>query len=429
MKHRYIAKFDMIIYLPYNLLGNLNSKEAKNSMITFIKTAIITIVISIISGLLLERCKNFGPKILCDIGKARILDLGNKKVYAYVITVSNLSNKTIHELTLNIHGSNSAIKFDDAKITKGLKFDSLIEDNVLDIFMPYLSKDDEFSITVYLENSSKPVIAMRSPENFKQIDSKKQGGFLMSLFDGSKNKNSKSSNKVIKNDRTIYNEENDYTMVMNKVSGNEKINEIEGTNNKNKKLSKNKKIMIAVGSIVVLVIAGVLVKFGFKEATASKQITPVKTDIHKSSNDSRESEEKTTKNVDNKKSTGGTVKNSESKTSAGEGNKSTESKASIGESTKNIDNKASTGETNKNTDTKPADGDATKSVDTKATTEDKTKNTDTKPSTGDSTKNSNTNTSTSGETKTTETKPTTSESTKSTDTKATTSGTTENKNN
>lgn len=398
-------------------------------MVTFIKTAIITIVISIISGLLLERCKNFGPKILCDIGKARILDLGNKKVYAYVINVSNLSNKTIHELTLNIHGSNSAIKFNDAKITKGLKFDSSIEDNVLDIFMPYLSKGDEFSITVYLENSSKPVIAMRSPENFKQIDSKKQAGFLASLFDGSKNINSTSSKKVRKNDTTVYNEENDYTIVMNKVSGTEKINEIERITNKNKKLSKNKKIMIAAGSIVVLVIAGVLVKFGFKEAITGRQSTPVKTDIHKSSNDSRESEDKTTKNVDTKKSTGGTAKNSDSKTSKGEANKSTDNKSSAGEATKTTDSKVSTGETNKNTDTKPVTGDTTKNTDTKATTEDKTKNTDTNSSTGDSTKNSNTNTSTSGETKSTDTKPATSETTKSTDTKAPTSGTTENKNN
>lgn len=398
-------------------------------MVTFIKTAIITIVISIISGLLLERCKNFGPKILCDIGKARILDLGNKKVYAYVINVSNLSNKTIHELTLNIHGSNSAIKFNDAKITKGLKFDSSIEDNVLDIFMPYLSKGDEFSITVYLENSSKPVIAMRSPENFKQIDSKKQAGFLASLFDGSKNINSTSSKKVRKNDTTVYNEENDYTIVMNKVSGTEKINEIERITNKNKKLSKNKKIMIAAGSIVVLVIAGVLVKFGFKEASTNRQSTPVKTDIHKSSNDSRESEDKTTKNVDTKKSTGGTAKNSDSKTSKGEANKSTDNKSSAGDATKTTDSKVSTGETNKNTDTKPVTGDTTKNTDTKATTEDKTKNTDTNSSTGDSTKNSNTNTSTSGETKSTDTKPATSETTKSTDTKAPTSGTTENKNN
>lgn len=384
-------------------------------MITFIKTAIITIVISIISGLLLERCKSLGPKILCDIGKARILDLGNKKVYAYIITVSNLSNKTLHELTLNIHGTNSAIKFNDAKITKGLKFDSSAEEDFLDIFIPYLSKGDEFSITVYLENGNKPVIAMRSPENFKQMDSKKQAGFLSSLLNKSKNIKSTSS-KDIKTDRTIYNEESDYTIVMNRVSGAEKINGVERNNNKNKKISKNKKIMIAFGSIVVLIISGVLVKFNFKEATANRQSTPVKADVHKSSNDSKESEDKTTKNVDNKKSTGGTAKNVDSNTPTGETNKGT-------------DNKASTGEINKSTDIKPATGDVTKSTDTKSTTEDKTKSTDAKTSTGDTTKNSNTNISTGGESKGTDTKPATGDTTKGTDTKSPTIGTTENKNN
>lgn len=39
-------------------------------MLSVIKTAIITIIISFISGVLLDTYKNYAPRILCIIGKA-----------------------------------------------------------------------------------------------------------------------------------------------------------------------------------------------------------------------------------------------------------------------------------------------------------------------------------------------------------------------
>ena len=102
-------------------------------MISIIQTAIITIIISFISGLLLEYYKNLAPRIFCNIGNGIPLELNSKKICAYILTVRNLSNKTIHELTLNVQNAQNNLKVGDAQITRGLKFDSSIKkDKILD---------------------------------------------------------------------------------------------------------------------------------------------------------------------------------------------------------------------------------------------------------------------------------------------------------
>nr|WP_307897748.1 hypothetical protein [Clostridium botulinum] len=215
-------------------------------MISIIKTAIITIVISIISGLLLERVKNVAPRILCNIGKGVAMKINNKKVYAYSITVSNLSKKIIHDLTLNIQSSKSNLNIADAKITEGLKFDSSIKEDSVIIDIPFLSKGDKFSATVYVENKygvcSKPNIVLRSPENFKKLDSSEKNRIL-SLFN---------------------------------TDNTDKIDRI----NRSNKSSQNKKIIIAISSIIVFMIIGVLLKFCFEDIETSTKSHSVKTDTN-----------------------------------------------------------------------------------------------------------------------------------------------------
>lgn len=155
-------------------------------MLSIIKTAVITIIISFISGVLLDTYKNLAPRIVCSIGKGIPIRLGNKKIRAYTLTVRNISNKTIHDLTLNVQGHYDNLKVDDAKITRGLKFDVSNEDNIYCVNIPFLSKDDEFSVKLFVEKIEgiykKPGVTLRSPENFKKIESDDQNGFVASLL-------------------------------------------------------------------------------------------------------------------------------------------------------------------------------------------------------------------------------------------------------
>ena len=353
-------------------------------MINIIKTAVATIIISIISGLLLDRFKNLAPRILCNIGNGVPMQINNKKVYAYSVAISNLSKKIVHELTLNIQSSQSNLNIADAKITKGLKFDYSIKDGILNIDIPFLNKDDKFSVTVYVEDqngvhNNKPVAIIRSPENFKQVDSVEQKGVLSLLSNIPKDINEAISKITRK------------TETMDKENG-----EIP---HKNKKLSKNKKAMIITVSIILVMIAGVLGKSYFKGTSTNTQTPSVKTNDHKQSTDTKGSANGTTKNTDVKSSTGRTTKNADTNTSTDRTNKNTDTNnTSTDRTTKNKDTNTSTSGTNKNKDTNtttPADG-TKKNTDTTTPADGTTKNTDANTSTDGTTKNKDTNTSADG---------------------------------
>ncbi|WP_434291566.1 hypothetical protein [Clostridium botulinum] len=330
-------------------------------MINVIKTAIITIIISFISGLLLDHYRNLAPRILCNIGKGIPIDINNKKFNAYIITVRNISNKIIHDITLNVQSHQSNLKITDAKITKGLKFDSSIEDNILDVSIPFLSKDDEFSVTVYVDNQygsyKEPVVIIRSPENFKEVNSEEKRG-IFSIFTNIPKNIKEIISDATKKDETIN-------------EGNRQIT------NKNNKLGKNKKVMIMAASVVLVVIVGVVARFYFKgkPADTNTKTPSVETKIPKQSNDSKGSTDKTTKGTDVKSSTDGKTKN-------------TDGNSSTGGSSNNTDKKPPTGGTNDNTNKKPSTGDTNKSPSTGDTTGNKD---------GDSSKDGTTNGKTDGD--------------------------------
>ncbi|ACA56960.1 hypothetical protein FDC45_07025 [Clostridium botulinum] len=330
-------------------------------MINVIKTAIITIIISFISGLLLDHYRNLAPRILCNIGKGIPIDINNKKFNAYIITVRNISNKIIHDITLNVQSHQSNLKITDAKITKGLKFDSSIEDNILDVSIPFLSKDDEFSVTVYVDNQygsyKEPVVIIRSPENFKEVNSEEKRG-VFSIFTNIPKNIKEIIADATKKDETIN-------------EGNRQIT------NKDNKLGKNKKVMIMAASVVLVVIVGVVARFYFKgkPADTNTETPSVETKVLKQSNDSKGSTDKTTKDTDVKSSTDGKAKN-------------TDGNSSTGGTTNNTDKKPSTGGTNGNTNKKPSTGDTNKSPSTGDTTGNKD---------GDSSKDGTTNGKTDGD--------------------------------
>ncbi|WP_234122496.1 hypothetical protein [Clostridium hydrogenum] len=361
-------------------------------MMNIVKTAIITIIISIISGLLLEYFKNLAPRILCNIGNCVPMKKDDKRIYAYAITVRNVSKKIIHELAINVQSSKSSLSIGNAKITKGLKFDSSIKNNILDINIPFLSKGDKFTVTVYVENRNKPVIVMRSPENFKRIDSVEEMGFLYSLFNASKNVKQEVPGKTKKDD--------DFTMIMDKPLDNEKsIGRADrDIIHRKKKLSNNKKAGIAIASVALFIIIGALVKFCLKGTapSTSAQTSTVRTDDYKQSSDTQQSSKESNKGTDVKPSTNKTNTNTITKPQAGGAaqNKGTNANPSNAGTNENNDSKASAGGTTTDQNATKNQTTTNKDANTKTGTDGSTSNTDTKPSTNGTTAGSGTNTST-----------------------------------
>lgn len=362
-------------------------------MMNIIKTAVITIAISFISGLLLDYYRNLAPRIVCNISKGAAIKLSNKKVYSYIVTISNVSKKTIHDINLNVHDARNDLKIGEVKITRGLKFNSSIKDNALDVSIPFLSKNDKLSIILYANNQEEIyknlAIAIRSPENFKRIDSKGE-------------------NKLFNIPKNIIN------MLKDK-----------NVRNSNKRPEVNKKAIIIVSSLILVVVVGILSKFCIN-AVPSK-IKDVKTEIQNSTTNetkpsketinnldkkeptnnvnketnTKELESQTIKSEDENKQDNGTSKNENTKTSGSEDNvtkdsskKNTETTTKVDENSKNVDeNKENVDEnikpkdeTDKNDNTKTSESDVNKSTDEK-TTKDTTKENVTKDATSEKTNN------------------------------------------
>lgn len=137
-------------------------------------TAVITIIISVISGMIVEYFKNFAPKIRYKIGNGIPIHIEDSKKCAYIITACNSSNKTIKDITMIIESPVSKLTSAGVVISKALKYDIEEKEDMIEVSIPFMSKGDEFSVTVYTEDhnmsSLKPNVIIRSPEGVKNIN-------------------------------------------------------------------------------------------------------------------------------------------------------------------------------------------------------------------------------------------------------------------
>lgn len=306
-------------------------------MLSVIKTAIITIIISFISGVLLDNYKNLAPKISCTMGKCVPIKMNNKKIRAYILKVKNISNKTLHDLTVNVKGHHNDLKMDDAKITGGLKFEICDEYNNFNVSIPFLSKNDEFSVKLFVDDTqgehSKPIITLRSPENFKKIGHGEGNGLFPVLSDTSQKICNLFSNKEEKNRRNIQ-------------------------KSKIEKSILNKKTLITTASIISLLCIVFLGKGLYKSISGIAQDESIKSDTEQKSNSVDTPSNETAKNSSGNTSNNGKSESSSTKSSSKDGS-SNEVKTQVsssydsGQTSNNKDDKNS--EENKNTSTSNTD--------------------------------------------------------------------------
>lgn len=334
-------------------------------MMNIIKTAFITIIISVISGLLLEYCKNLAPRILCSIGNGVPVKKNGKKFFYYIVTVRNLSSKTVHKLTLNIQSAESRLKITKTRMTGGLKFTPSIQDNNINIDIPFFSKDDEFSARIYVENEyelcDKPIVTLRSPEKFREVNSGNSTE-VSSLFGKNTNNTAPAS---MKQSKSVPNSDPKTGIARNI---------------KNKAHSKNtfnpKKAVIAMISVIVLIGAGIFVKSYFsgnsndQNTHVSKNSNSDKTS-NNNNNKSTKSENKNsrTTNATQNRTTNGTSSNtsstsnsnnSDSKSTDSNNNKSTDNSNSKTSSTSSDQNSnSSSGSTNQNSNSNKSSDEST----------------------------------------------------------------------
>lgn len=241
-------------------------------MLSIVKTAIITITLSFISGVLLDHYRNIAPRILCKMGKGKVVRMNNKKMKMYNLTIKNSSKQTIHNLNVNLHAHYTEMQIRDTEITRGLKFNTSNENGGYDISIPFLSKNDEFSIRVFTEcvqgASNKPVVTLRSPEKFKRVDSSSNKN---DKIDKRKTNDSYSENSVKSKDK----KSNKFIEVFEKIAG-------------------NKKAVAAILTALCLLFAVVLVK----EYVNKNQDKNTSSYLNKGTSNNETKNEKPKKNID-----------------------------------------------------------------------------------------------------------------------------------
>lgn len=330
-------------------------------MLSVIKTAIITITISFISGVLLDTYKNLAPKILCTMGTAIPIKLNNKRILAYILKVRNTSKKTLHDLTVNVqgHGSQGNLKIDDAKITGGLKFDVTSEYNNFNVSIPFLSRDDEFSVKVFVDNVQysdlKPIVTLRSPENFREVVPDDKNGFLSSL---------------------ISIPESICKLVFKKASNNRRSGIDNMERHKTERHFINKRVLITTASMIIIISIGFLGAEYLSRMYVDAKQPDVQSNIQHNSDTSSISSSQSSKNSSSKTS-GTSAKNetSNTKVSSEEDNDSSKEKYSSSSNEKNVKTssdeseniKTSSDADNKNTDVDNKNTDASENESTSGT--------------------------------------------------------------
>lgn len=293
-------------------------------MLSVIKTAIITIIISFISGVLLDTYKNYAPRILCIMGKGIPIQLNGRRIKAYNLTVKNISSKTLHDLNICVQGYDNNMKMDEARITGGLKFDVSKENSMINVSIPFLSKDDVFNVKLFMENiqgvNKKPAVTLRSPENFKRIGKGEKKGFLGSLLSIPEGvENLFESNDTRSNSRRSenYGRERDYSH----------------------NAFLNKKALIAVCSLVLVLCLGWIGIEHYNDVAEKSQATQANTSVKQSGSTSSSASlsgstgSTNAKSTDSSKSDNSSTKSSEDK-SDGSQNESGKSSSSSVKDTK-----------------------------------------------------------------------------------------------
>lgn len=289
-------------------------------MLSVIKTAIITIIISFISGVLLDTYKNYAPRIFCIIGKGIPIILNNRRIKAYNLMVKNISNKTLHDLNVCVQGQSNTMRMDEAKITGGLKFDVTKENGMFNVSIPFLSKDDTFSVKLFVENirgvNNKPVVTLKSPENFKRIGKGERKGVLGSLLS--------------------FPEEVENLFESNDTRSNSRRTENYGREiNSSHNAFLNKKVLIAVCSLVLVLCLGWIGIEHYNEVAEKSQSTQANTSIKQSGSTSSSSSlsgstgSTNAKSTDSSKSSNSSKKSSEDKSDSSQNENEKASSSSV----------------------------------------------------------------------------------------------------
>lgn len=137
-------------------------------------TALATLIVTVLAGVLLDYWRNTKPKILFKVRDALPIDIDGKKIGAYQIEIINTSKKTIEDISVHIEANVSNLKNGGVFCPQGFVYQINIEENKAKLDIPFFKEKEELSIIIIAENQyhlpAKPQVAIRSPHQFKLVN-------------------------------------------------------------------------------------------------------------------------------------------------------------------------------------------------------------------------------------------------------------------
>lgn len=107
---------------------------------SIIFTGFVTFIFTVLAGIALNYFRNIQPTIIYQSTEAIPLEIGDKKIGAYLVELANVSSRTIEDITLNVQAGNVKLKNGGTKYSQGLKFTENIKNDMFEIYIPFLKK-------------------------------------------------------------------------------------------------------------------------------------------------------------------------------------------------------------------------------------------------------------------------------------------------
>jgi tetratricopeptide (TPR) repeat protein len=141
--------------------------------LTIFLTAVVTLAVTVISGVVLDFIRNARPTVSYSIKDAIPIDLGDhKRVGAYMVSLVNTSRRVVKDLVCHIEAGEAKLRNGGVEASQGFEMDIQESDTCLAISIPYLKKNERFEITVIAEGvyiPKTPAVAVRSPNDITVV--------------------------------------------------------------------------------------------------------------------------------------------------------------------------------------------------------------------------------------------------------------------
>ena len=134
---------------------------------TILVPAIVTLVATVLAGMLLDYVRNARARITYFVTAAIPIPVSGKTIGAYLVGLANTSKQTIKDVSCHVQASPAVVRNGGIETSQGLQYTVTERGDGIDVVVPYLSSGDQLELTIVAEGVTMvppiPDVAIRTP--------------------------------------------------------------------------------------------------------------------------------------------------------------------------------------------------------------------------------------------------------------------------